>query len=268
MRYILILGFALISFFSSAQSNMISSDFSSEAKIIDGAANDWHTPMQYNDDKISYSVSNDNDNLYLVIQTISQSVQQKIMRSGMTVSFSSKSSKKKNVHIYFPLKADAVSNTERLRPDPEGNRTITDQRANMRVNILEQFTEMKVKGIKAIKGEIPIINDYGVLAAINWEGEKILTYEIQLPIEELFITDPAKDQDPGELELKIYVNPLPQPDNARNGNMSSGSGGGRSGGGRSMGGGGAPPSGARGGDRSAMFTADIFKAKIALSKSK
>ncbi len=268
MRYILILVFALISFSSSAQSDIISSDFCMEAKIIDGATNDWVAPMQYNDNKISYSVSNDNENLYLVIQTISQSVQQKIMRSGMTVSFSSKSPKKKNVHVYFPLKADAVSNTERLRPDPEGNNSITDQRAYMRDHILEQFTEMKVKGIKSIKGKIPVLNDYGVLAAINWEGEKLLTYEIQLPIKELFITDPLKDQDPVELELKILVSPLPQPDNAGAGNMSSGSGGGRRGGGRSMSGGGAPPSGMRGGDRSAMFTADVFTSKIALSKSK
>jgi hypothetical protein len=224
--------------------------------------------MQYNDDKISYSVSNDNEYLYLVIQTISQSVQQKIMRSGMTVSFSSKNPKKKNVHVYFPLKADAVSNTERLRPDPEGNKTIADQRAYMRAHILEQFTEMRVKGIKSIKGKIPVLNDYGILAAINWEGEKLLTYEIQLPINELFITDPLNNQYPGELELKIYVNPLPQPDKAGAGNMSSGSGRGRRGGGRSMSGGGAPPAEMRGGDRSAMFTADMYKAIIAIGKSK
>ena len=129
---------------------------------------------------------------------------------------------------------------------------------------------MKVKGIKSLKGKIPVLNDYGVLAAIKWEGEKLLTYEIQLPIKELFITDPIKDQDQSELELKIYVNPMPQPDKAGGGNMSSGSGGGRRGGDRSMSGGGrgAPPAGMRGEDRSAMFTADIFKSKIALSKSK
>lgn len=62
---------------------------------------------------------------------------------------------------------------------------------------------------------------------------------------------------------------MPQPDRAGAGNVSYRSGGGRSGGGRSMsGGGGAPPSGIRGKDRSAMFNADVFKAKITLSKSK
>lgn len=264
MRSIFLLAFLFIAFQAFGQKDQITSRWITGEIVIDGAGKDWETPMLYNDDKVSFSITNDGKNVNLIIQTINRSVQQKIMRSGMTVTLSTKGKNKKKVAVFFPMKTIASANTERLSPDQQGNPPNTDQRELMRSQFIERSTEMKVRGLDAIKGVIPISNEYGIYAAINWESEKLFTYELQLPIKDLIASANPEDFPSTPITLKIQVNAMPQPDRpSGSSGRSSGGGGGGGGGGR----GGSSP-GQAGGSRSAMFTPDTFTTKFILSHSK
>lgn len=257
---------------ASGQQKEISSIWNPDEKQIDGLASDWVLPPLFKTEKISFSVSNNENYFYLLIQSPDQTVQQKIMRSGMTVNISSKEGKKKKVQLMFPLKSNALDNKERLTPDPEGNVKLVDQRAMMRQKFIERCTEMRIRGIKAVKGQIPINNEYDILVAINWEGENLLTYELQIPIDELVSEAPLTDLASYELDIKIQVHSIPQPERSSTDVSSGGGRGGRGGGGGrsggSMRGGGSRPAGTQqGGAGTAMFTPDIFKSKITLAGS-
>src|ERR1035437_4912287 len=74
--------------------------------IIDGSDSDWIKPLPYFDrkEKLSYAVSNDKDNIYLMLSTKDPQEQQKILQGGMTVWINRQAQKDENtaVGIGFP----------------------------------------------------------------------------------------------------------------------------------------------------------------------
>jgi transposase len=55
--------------------------------IIDGSDEDWTKPLLFSNrkEKLNYTISNDKDNLYILVSTRSPQEQQKIIQGGMTV---------------------------------------------------------------------------------------------------------------------------------------------------------------------------------------
>ena len=247
------------------QKNLPESNRAAQPVIIDGILSEWPLPLDIADKgkKIRYSVSNDDTNLYLCLQTFDPSIQQKITRSGMTVQLSCSGKNKRNATISFPLKSQLMLNIQAdRRPSPQdlqqGQR---GGRAEMRQAVIERCTDMRVKGLASLDGMVPIKNDFGVCAAFCWEAELLLSYELAIPYAEFFGGDFTEADLETPVDIKITIMAMPQPSSGGAGGSPSGGGGGSRGGG-----GGMPRGGEGGADLSDMFTSTVIKHTLTLNR--
>ena len=232
--------------------------------LIDGYSTDWDKNFHTNEEgKISFSVCNDNEYFYLCIQTFDRATQQKITRSGMTVNLSAKGEKKIKATINYPLKSGlSKADDAQVSPGQQGQ----DVRQQMRQLVLDQCLEMKTKGLFSQKGTIPSSNENGINAVIKWETEQLLTYELSLPLKELFGETFTEEDLAIPINIKIIANAIPQPQPQQT--STAGGGGGGRGGRGGRGGGGSQSS--RGGqmNRSDMFIVTSLKYAFTLNTGK
>jgi len=196
----------LVSKISFAQEGTPKSTWISSPVIIDGKASEWKLPLRFYDDgtKLFFAFANDDKNLYLCFQAPDNMFQMKIIRAGMEVSVSAKG--KHKVSITFPITQTSVT-----EPTKEDNNEMQNaDKQNRRTNFILQNTMMDVKGFATRNGIIPINDTSGIYAAINWDENNKLTYEIAIPFKEWFgadynIADIVKD-----ISMDVTINALKQ----------------------------------------------------------
>ncbi len=223
---------------------------------IDGKTADWPEKFPYYDkgNKVNYLISNDDRNIYLCIRTYDPVSQQKIMRAGVTIQFTAGTKGRNKATITYPMKAQLASAT----PSPNassGQQPRQGGRASSRDEVIKQCTDMKVKGLASLNGTVPVKNDAGVKAAFSWEAERLLSYEMAVPLSELFGSELNEENLEAPIEVRITILPVIQAKPGGTG-VSSGGGGGRGGGGRgggSRGGGSTPARGGSGGTSEMQF---------------
>lgn len=233
---------------------------------IDGIATEWSLPFPYNDKEsgISWSAMNDSQYLYICVQSVDQALQQKMMRAGMYVMLSTGGKNKIKATVNFPLKSSSPG--QQTRPTDNEGRI---DRSQMRQVFIESSKEMKLKGFALTNGTVPNVSETGISAAFSWEAQFLMTYELRLPLTELF----GESFNPQNLEtalaIRIVVNPLPQPTQQGGGTSEpTASSSSRGGGGRGSRGTGPPSSSGmgQGQGRSEMFTPTTIKGDILLNR--
>lgn len=241
-----------------AQKSANKSAWAPEKIVIDGITNEWTQPFPFSDKngKFEYFVSNDHDNLYIIIHAFDPSLHQKIMRSGMEIHIGTKAKKKIKATVEYPLG----------RSPQQGNQM--GQRADqsvLRQKHIASNNKMKVTGFQSYNGIIPTINNNGFNAAINWESDYLMSYELSVPLKELYGSAYNEDALSNPIDIKITFKSMAQPQGGRSGGASGGQSGGRSGGG----GGGRMSGGAQQGNVSSeMFSPVTAKTKIILIREK
>ncbi|MEZ5000264.1 MAG: hypothetical protein R2744_05055 [Bacteroidales bacterium] len=191
-----------------AQDNPQFISLANKEVIIDGIATEWSLPLPYSDKEssISWSAMNDDHYLYICLQTIDQPLQQKMMRAGMYVMVSSGGKKKIKSTVNFPLKSSSPGQQNRPT-DGEGR----IDRLQMRQEFIESSKEMKLKGFRLTNGTVPNLSESGISAALSWEAQFLMTYELRIPLEELFGESFNRQELETALSIRIVVNPIPQP---------------------------------------------------------
>ena len=235
-----------------------------EEVIIDGIANEWKHKFNVGEDgKLAFAISNDSKFLYLCIQSLDRTIQQKITRSGMVVNLRSKGKNNIKATINYPLKSNLT--LENNAPISIGQNPGTQpNRQEMRQQVLDRCVEMKVKGLRSQKGKVPSKNENGLNAAIKWEAEQLLSYELSIPLTELFAESHTEGDLNIPLTLKLTVNALPEPQRPSTG-AGGGRGGSRGGGGR---GGGMPPAGSGQSTQGSMYNTTTLKQVFLLNTGK
>src|SRR6185312_2099443 len=199
---------------------------------VDGNTADWNHSLKHydNDTRLFFDFKNDSNNLYLCFQTKDEMTEAKIMRAGMKIIIGDKINGKHKSSISFPLgfkhafKSEQAENA--ITPDPLSS-----------PGRHQHFTpdSMEVKGFAGKNGLISANDAAGIHAAIGRDSANTLTYEVAIPLKELFgsgysIKDFSKD-----ISLNVIINALsPGSHSATAGYGGRGghSGGGRMGGGR------------------------------------
>ena len=189
-----------------AQNNP-SAQWSKNNITIDGKIQDWGSLKHYdNQSRLFFDFKNDSNNLYLCFQTKDEMNQAKIMRSGMKIILSDKINGKHKSTINFPLgvkhAAKSADSEDEIQPDPLASHL------SKPAVFLASDTMMEVKGFANTNGIIPSKNVSGIHAAINWDSANTLTYEMAIPLKELFgnnfnATDISK-----EISLNAIINAM------------------------------------------------------------
>jgi hypothetical protein len=154
---------------------------------IDGSDRDWVKPLPgfQRTDNISYSVSNDGQNLYILVSTKSPQEQQKIIQGGMSVWVNTKGDKNNNadaVGIGYPL-------DEHSDPDRKLMEEAQPQRYNKKPVTLEDKKSYALYGFN--KDSIPDYvygsdNPQGVVMRMDYNNAGELIYELAIPLKTLY----------------------------------------------------------------------------------
>lgn len=237
---------------------------------VDGNPQEWIQPLRYYDanTKLFFAFANDSKNLYLCFQSPDEMNQMKIMYAGLKITLSTKGKHKASIN--FPL----VQKSEAAKTANENSDQQRVNRKSMESGLLAQDTMMEVKGFATKNGVIPINDNSGINAAINWDETNKFTYEVAIPLKELFGEDYNAANISKDISMDIEVNALSKSGRSGSGDNSFS---GRGGGGR-MGGGGMHhernangeenDSQISGVDKSAMFEKSKLKQKFILAQEK
>lgn len=191
---------------------------------IDGKNFEWNA-SDFSANKrtnISYLLSNDDKNLYLVIKSTDAFNNNKILAGGITFSVNpdGKKKEKESITLTYPI----IHRTG-MRGGPGGGRgqframgmamgagggqPNTKQRdsmmAAMQKTQLVQAKEIKIRGFKNTTDTLlSIYNEYGVKAFANIEKDNSFFYEVAIPLEALGLSTAA----PKEFAYNIKINGL------------------------------------------------------------
>jgi hypothetical protein len=200
---------------------------------IDGKTTEWDNKFQaYNRvDNVYYTIANDDDRLYLIIQGKDMDVISKMIRGGVTftINSSGKKNDKEGVAITFPATDDHIpvsrsdngskfnvnlGNKPEITRDTALNRKQADSFRNV-VNkgIANTSKFIVVTGIKAIADDsISVYNEYGIKAVSLVDAQINYTYELAIPLKYLGLSVNS----PNQFAYNIMINGLPSLDNVPN----------------------------------------------------
>jgi len=174
---------------------------------IDGKAAEWDGKLQAYSSAtdFSYTMANNDDELYVVIQTKDRFVFNKIIDRGLTLSVKNpKSGKTANItypHTTYAAKNDRVSSgfgigmiTEQKLPEEE------IARYNKILSNRHKF--IKVDGIEGVDSLVSVYNDKGIQAAELFDNNKLYTLEMAVKLKQLGLSV----NDGTKITYKLRVN--------------------------------------------------------------
>jgi hypothetical protein len=207
-----------IPFLSIAQDNL--NVWQNSPVKIDGLSDEWIDNLRYYDDEtqLYYGITNDENNLYLCFFTANQMMQMKMFRSGVTIEIKTKSKPKRTASILYPKK-DTSTFQMRSKPaegEPQGerqqNQNAGGQGRNMTKRFLENNPTFVSEGFVTLKGTYPTTNENGISLAINWDEKRRMSYEIVIPLKEIFGEGFSLDEvSKNEIKLKVSIEAMEIP---------------------------------------------------------
>lgn len=254
--------------------------FAPPALKIDGKNLEWKD-SDFSVNKrtgLSYIISNDDKNLYLIIKSTDVQNNSKILAGGITFSVNpdGKKKEKESIALTYPITANpfrqgggrravtmaAMPMGGGARPDPKQRDSAMVARQKTQ---LATAKEIKLKGFKNTTDTlVSIYNEYSIKAFANIDKDNAFFYEVAIPLEAFGISvDAAK-----EFAYNIKLNGLQLPgfDGGGFGGGRGGRGGGGGGGGGNFGGGGGGGGGRGGFNFQDMMSPTDFWGKYTLAK--
>ena len=182
---------------------------------IDGSDRDWVKPLPYSirEENVSYSISNDQQSLYILLSTASRQEQQKMILGGMSVWVNTKGEKSNGdaVGIGYPL-------DEHSDPDRKLMEEAQPQRYQNKPAALEDKKTYSLYGFSKDSGILNYTyadnNSAGVVMRMDYSNNGELIYEAAIPLQALYPGhDPSTPYPTHDLAVGIFIEPLPS--NAR-----------------------------------------------------
>jgi hypothetical protein len=178
---------------------------------IDGKATEWDNKFQAysNHTQFYYTISNDDNNLYLTIQADEPPIIRRIINGGLTLTIN-KSGKKKDdegIHITYPLLSRFAVSLKNPGARFNGPAPITEgdslmKATNTRMN--DKSKEIRVLGIKNIDTLISVYNTDGIKAASAFDNKMVYTYEMAISLKTLGLSINA----PAKFMYQVMINAM------------------------------------------------------------
>ncbi|MEO8887132.1 MAG: hypothetical protein ABI367_13795 [Mucilaginibacter sp.] len=173
---------------------------------IDGKPTEWpHFEAYNNANEFYYTISNDNNNLYLVVQATYHGTIAKIVYGGITFTIKNndKNSQIIPVAITYPYMLNSPGNVSYVL---RTNKTLSEEQLSaLNSEISGPIKEIPLTGAKGIQGEsISIYNDLGIKANGIVDHQKAYTIELAVPLKYIEQVIDAN----GNFSYRLQVNGL------------------------------------------------------------
>jgi len=176
---------------------------------IDGKPDEWGGTFQaFNrSTSVFYSMANDEQNLYLVIQCDQQPTIAKILSGGITLVLkSSKDKQTMPVKVVYPLISYTDKYTISIPLREEAN--VDKMAAKINQQLPTVAKTINISGIRDIKEPtVSIYNDLGIKAVSQVDTRRAYTFELQVPLKYFrHLTD-----ENGTFDYNVIVNGVEDP---------------------------------------------------------
>lgn len=205
---------------NSSQTDIVTNiKWQKDSLVINGDDGDWIKPLPFNDEKLgfSWSVTNDKDNLYILVAGTNETIIGRILRGGMTVYINTHGVKEEAgaASIAFPT-GNRIKKDERMLND----RPELQQNKHVAINAVQDYS---LSGFQQIK--TPENFDYGKTNAeniqlsvgLNPSGQ--LVYEAAVPLASFLSKNELNSNARKSIAIAFEIENIP-------GAAGSGSGGG------------------------------------------
>jgi len=221
--------------------------------FVDGKTDDWDVPLRFYDEKtkLTYSVTNDADNLYICIRATDDDNVKGITRKGLQLWIDTTGKRGHQIGVLFPVivqrekgsgknkqnnSSDAGATTENDSKTSYMDLPDTIRENRIHKRYMDNATQMHVSGFKTIPdGVIELPDTYGLNMATSWNSYNVLVIEAAIPFK-TFLKNPKADSTRA-LGITFSFNIYPTYTGGGEGSHGGGGGMGGGMGGRGMGGG-------------------------------
>lgn len=156
----------------------------------DGISNEWNEPLnEFNSaTKLAFALANDDQNLYIVIESLDPETTMKVLSGGITLNINTDGKKKTGIELTFPLRESPLIPTEVLTDKEKDYAMHADGKHEPHELTNEKIMEqgIKVNGFKNIAdGVIAVENNYGIQTGMSVKPNRDLIYELAIPLSQL-----------------------------------------------------------------------------------
>ena len=173
---------------------------------IDGKRPEWDNQIQAINKAagILYTISNDDDKLYLAVLAPDQDIANKIINAGITftINGSGKAHDESGMAITFPFLY--YEDHRPAYPLLDYNK----EAIVMNKQLTDKTKDIRVAGIKGIKDTISIYNPEEIKAAALFGEDRVFTYELAIPLKYLGLS--VKEPQPFVYTIKLNGTPTYQ----------------------------------------------------------
>ena len=170
---------------------------------IDGKRPEWDNQIQAINKATSilYTISNDDDKLYLAVLAADEDIANKIINAGITftINGSGKAYDEGGMAITFPFL---------YKDDHRPNLPLLDYNKEIAVwnkQLTDKTKDIRVAGIKGVKDTISIYNMEGIKVAALFGDDAVFTWELAIPLKYLGLS--VNDLKPFVYNIKLNGTP-------------------------------------------------------------
>ncbi|HEY0177053.1 MAG TPA: hypothetical protein VGC08_11790 [Pedobacter sp.] len=151
--------------------------------VVDGNSSEWHEPLNnFNTPtQLAFAIANDQQNLYLIIESLDEITTGKLLRGGLTLNINTAGKKKDGIKLNFLGMQQP--------PSPHHDQADTLDHTEADMNHSEHgpgVSVIQVSGFKNIPdGSLAIPNDAGIQIAAAFNKQKDYICELAIPLAQL-----------------------------------------------------------------------------------
>lgn len=176
--------FVMLFIISCAHNDAPQGHYQSLPVTADGYANEWQMPLRFTnkDYTMSYNITNDKKNIYIVVVSKDDEMERRILRSGITLYFDAKGENNKNVSLTFPERKISNTNSAPRNGKPIVNDTSNTN--NTKHAMVLQSDTYDVKGFYELEnGQFSVKDKRSkIQLGIKTNVDSGLVYEAIIPI--------------------------------------------------------------------------------------
>lgn len=177
--------------------------------IADGNPSEWQALRYTNKNtRLTYDLSNDDQNLYICIQASDETTQLKILKAGMSVWIDTTGGKHEHVGILFPF-IDKNSALPEMGPPSGSDRSARIKK--LKDEFLSNTNNQRVSMVhfKNSLDNLTITNSKDI--KINWNSYDIMVYEAIIPLKAFFKERLSKADTTRVFGFSVKINALQKP---------------------------------------------------------
>jgi hypothetical protein len=179
--------------------------------VADGSAGDWTLPLRFSNETytLQYTVTNDNQNLYVCVLSNDYATQLRILKTGMSIYFDPKGEKNRTIGIVYPIKKQADPDNYRNR---NGNPVTAADSKTRKEELLLQSDYYNTIGFPNMENGQFSVNDRKnniQLAMKLNNNDSVLVYEVVIPIRSILGDDLGPKTQYRNFSVGIVLNPVP-----------------------------------------------------------